>query len=440
MIRYHCHRAGDPPSCGGGLIIWHVDSTKLAGNAVNTGSIHGLELIQADAFGNLDASAASSNFCPATSMFLGCSNRGDAGDPYPGTQGNTAFVFRTNPAALKNFDGSFAGVAVDSIRQLITDRTMSFRLRFGSLTVVRASDSAAVIQFDGASFSVFRDLLDDGSSHTVGLNDPQVAPNGRTRWHFVSWSDGGLPNHGITGSLAGANLTATVARDFKLQANHTSGGGVTADTAINLVAGDFVPDGRAVQLTPVDSALNFCGWTGDTTTTDSVISVPMRRPYALTANFGSGATITSANARPNGIMGATYADTLQISGGGGVTVWSVIGGALPQGLTLSTAGVVSGFPAQTGNFSYTARVTSCSTVSRAFTLSVTAPTLATSDVVAQLLGPTTPLNADQVRYLDFLGNNNGSFDVGDFLAWVKATGAPLSAAALQAMQRKGARQ
>jgi len=68
---------------------------------------------------------------------------------------------------------------------------------------------------------------------------------------------------------------------------------------------------------------------------------------------------------------------------------------------------------------------------------VTAPTLATADVTAQLFGPTSPLTADQVRYLDFLGNNNGVFDIGDFLAWVKATGAPLSAAALQTMQRQG---
>jgi hypothetical protein len=63
---------------------------------------------------------------------------------------------------------------------------------------------------------------------------------------------------------------------------------------------------------------------------------------------------------------------------------------------------------------------------KTFTLSVTSPTLATADVTMQLLGPTTPLNADQVRYLDFLGNNNGGFDIGDFLAWVKATGAMLS--------------
>jgi len=441
VIRYHCRRAGDPPGCTGGLLIWHVDSAKLAtpGNAVNTGSIHGLELIQADAFGNLDASVSSSNSCPATSMFLGCSNRGDEGDPYPGTTGNTALVYRTNPASLKNSDGSFAGVAIDSIRQLVPDHTMTFRLRFGSLTVARASDTAAVIQFDASNFNVFRDLLDAGSSHTIAFSDNQVAPNGRTRWHFVSWSDGGAISHAITGSLSGTTYTATVRRDFKLIATSSGTGSITPDTAVNL-AGDFIPENRPVKLTPIPSGNRFCGWTGDSTTTDSVITVPMQRPYTLTANFGTGATITSGGTRPAGVMGATYADTLKINGGGGATVWTITTGALPQGLTLSTAGVVSGFPRQTGDFSYTAQVTSCSVASRAFTLSVTAPTLATGDVVAQLLGPTAPLNADQVRYLDFLGNNNGNVDVGDFLAWVKATGAPPSAAALQAVQRKGGRQ
>jgi len=157
----------------------------------------------------------------------------------------------------------------------------------------------------------------------------------------------------------------------------------------------------------------------------------------LTGNFGTSATIVSATARPNGVMGATYADTLRITGGGGATTWTVTGGALPQGLTLGASGVVSGFPRESGAFTYTATVFSCDTQSRTFTLSVTVPTLATADVTAQLLGPTTPLNADQIRYLDYLGNNNGSFDIGDFLAWVKLTNAPLSSAVLQARQRKG---
>jgi hypothetical protein len=372
-------------------------------------------------------------------MFLGCSNRGDAGDPYPGTTGNQAFVFRTNPAAVKNSDASFAGIAVDSIRQLVTDRTMSFRLRFGALTVVRASDTAATVTFDGSPFNVFRDLLEQGSNHTVGFASGQVSGDGRTRWYFASWSDGGAMSHSITGTLAGGTLTATLGRQFKLIATPTSGGSITADTAINL-AGDFVPEGRAVKLTPTpNGGLHFCGWTGaDTTSTDSLLTLPMQKPFTVTANFGTTAAITSANARPNGVMGATYADTLRISGGGGLTTWSVTGGALPQGLTLSSSGVVSGFPQQSGNnFTYTATVSSCNTTSRTFTLSVTVPTLATADVLAQLFGPTSPLNADQIRYLDFLGNNNGSFDIGDFLAWVKATGAPLSAAALQARGQKG---
>jgi uncharacterized repeat protein (TIGR02543 family) len=314
---------------------------------------------------------------------------------------------------------------------------MSFRLRFGSLTVARASDTTASIQFDAASFKVFRDLLDQGSSHTVDFTDGQTSPNGRTRFHWLSWSDAGAKNHTIIGSLAGGTLTATLGRDFLLRATSGTGGSVTADTAINLTAGDFVPEGRVVHLTPVDGSGSFCGWTGDSTTTDSVLTLSMQHPYVLTANFGSSAAITSANARPGGIMGATYSDTLRIAGGSASVTWSVIGGALPVGLSLSASGVISGFPHQTGNFSYTAQVVSCDTQSRAFSMAVTAPTLATSDVTAQLFGPTSPLTADQVRYLDLLGNNNGTFDIGDFLAWVKATGAPLSAPAVRATQQKG---
>jgi len=438
LIRIHCARAGNPSGCTGGLLIWHVDQVKLntGGNDVNTGAIHGVELMQADGFRNLDAPSVSSNFCPQSSMFLDCSDRGDAGDPFPGTTGNSGFVFRTNPASITNADGSFSGVAIDFIHQLVTDRTVSFRLRFGALTVARASDTVATITFDGTALNVFRDLLEQGSSHTVGFGTGQVSPDGRTRWFFSSWSDGGAISHTITGNLAGGTLTASLSRQFKLIATSTSGGSITADTAINL-AGDFIPDGRAVQLTPIDGGANFCGWTGDSTTTDSVISVPMHRPYTLTANFGTSPTITSANARPNGVMGATYADTLRISGGGAASTWTVTGGALPQGLSLSAAGVVSGFARQSGNFSYTATVLSCATTSRSFTLSVSVPTLVTADVTAQLLGPTSPLTPDQVRYLDFQGNNNGGFDIGDFLAWVKATGAPLSAAATQARQKKG---
>ena len=46
-----------------------------------------------------------------------------------------------------------------------------------------------------------------------------------------------------------------------------------------------------------------------------------------------------------------------------------------------------------------------------------------SAVVAQILTGSSALSANDLTYLDLLGNNNSTFDVGDFLAWVLATGA-----------------
>ncbi len=439
LIRAVCLKSGNPAGCAGGLLIWHVDGTKMGiGRDVNHGPIHGLALMQADGFRNLEANEVSGNICPNGGVVNGCSDRGDAGDPYPGTAGNTALVFRTNPAATKNLDGSFVGFAVDQVTQVVPGGEMSFRLRFGDLTVVRASDSAATIQFAGASYNVFRDLLEEGQSYTVSFTDPQVSANGRTRFHFASWSDAGAVTHSHTGQLAGGTLTANVTRDFKLIATASAGGTIQADTAIDLSGGTFITEGRSVTLTATpNTGETFSGWTGDTTTTNTVLVLPMGRPYTLVATFGALA-ITSGTARPSGVMGAAYADTLRVTGGTGTNSWAVTGGALPSGVTLDgPSGVLSGFPQQAGNFSYTVTVTSgAQSQGGTFTFSVTAPTLSTADVTAQLLGPTAPLNADQVRYLDFLGNNNGGFDVGDFLAWVKLTGAPPSPATSPSSPRR----
>ncbi|MDP3910825.1 MAG: M6 family metalloprotease domain-containing protein [Gemmatimonadales bacterium] len=426
MIRLHCARSGNPIGCGGGLVIWHVDSTKVAsgrlGNSVNNGPIHGLALMQADGFRNLEANEVSGNICASGGIVNGCSDRGDAGDPYPGTAGNTVFSFRTNPAARKNSDGSFIGFAVDQITQVTPVSTMSFRLRFGALSVVRASDTAAVIQFEGVNFTVFRDLLEEGGSYDISVADTQVAANGRTRWRFDSWSDLGARTHTITGQVLGDTIVATLTRDFRLVATAAGPGTIQPDTAVDL-AGTFIPEGRAVTLTATpDAGQTFGAWSGDTTSTDSIITLPMGRPYTVSACFGV-LSITTVAAR-DGVMGAPYADTLRAGCGGGGS-WAVSGGALPDGVTLATTGVVSGFPRESGTFSYDATVTvGGASDTKTFTFSVTAPALATADVVAHLLGPSAPLTADQIRYLDFLGNNNTVFDIGDFLAWVKGTGAP----------------
>ena len=426
VIRIHCVRSGQPAGCPGGMLIWHADGAQItnggfrSGNDLNVGPIHGLAIAEADGLGQL--------FCGAN----GC-NRGDAGDYYPGISNNTAFSFNTTPAATKNLDGSFVGFAIDSIRQVVPGGEMAFRLRFGGLTVVRANDTNAVISVDTVTYNVFRNLLDNGSTHTLSAPDTQFSFNNRTRWRWTSWSDGLARTHDITASLSGGTITATLARDFKIIANAGANGTIVSNPVVNL-AGEFIAQGNGVQLTATpNGGFVFSGWTGDTTFSTAIVTLPMGRPYTVTANFATQLAISSGATRPNGVMGAAYNDTLRVTGGSGTNSWNVTGGALPPGVTLAAAtGVLSGFPQQTGTFSYQATVVSgAQNQSQTFTFSVTAPALATADVVTQILGPSAPLNADQVRYLDYLGNNNGVFDVGDFLAWVKTTGAPLSVKGVQ---------
>jgi len=402
---------------GGGLLIWHVDSQQVtnagfsASNTVNYGAIHGLRLEEADGLGQLMSGA----------------NRGDGGDPYPGTSNNTVFSYNTNPANVKNSDGTFAGFAVDSIRQLSANGPMSFRLEFGGPSLVRASDSSAVVQFDSLNYNVFRGLLADASSHAVGVADTQFTNSNRNRFRYQSWSDGLARTHAISGTFAGDTLIATLAKDFKTQIATVGTGAVAQSPAAD--ATGFVPSGSPDTLTGTPGGgFVFDGWTGDTTGSNSTLALPMARPYNVTATFSATLLISSSATRPDGVMGAPYSDGLTVTGGNGTNHWHVVSGALPTGVTLSLGGVLSGSPKQTGAFSYTARDTSGLQVSQGtFGFSVTAPTLVTADVVSQLLTGFSALTANQLTYLDYLGNSNGNVDVGDFLAWVNATGAPLAA-------------
>ena len=80
---------------GEGLLVWHIDDA-IAGN---TNEAHPkVALVQADGRRDLEQG----------------NNRGDAGDPYPGTADNTAFDGRSDPAAT-SYGGMDTCVSVESI-------------------------------------------------------------------------------------------------------------------------------------------------------------------------------------------------------------------------------------------------------------------------------------------------------------------------------------
>src|SRR6266581_178204 len=176
MINYLCQvsyaSATPPASCGGGLLVWHVDSAQIANglpsNTVNSGPVHGLALVQADGLDNL---AVNLNSCFGPT--LGCYDYGDAADPYPGEAGNFAFTATSVPPAVRNSDGKPAGLALDQITRLAPNGAMSFRVVYPVWVVRAQADTATVIQFDAIAYHVFRGVLAQGSTHTVGVADTQ---------------------------------------------------------------------------------------------------------------------------------------------------------------------------------------------------------------------------------------------------------------------------
>ncbi len=429
MIRIHCSASSMtyPSNCHGGLAIWHIDSAKVkdfgfnAGfNQVNAGiptktSPHGVLLVQADSLQELDRPT---------------NDRGDAGDLWPGFGSHlpdtVGYVLRPNAHAqpVANDSVTFIGFQVDSVKQLVTDGEMSFRLQFGFQTIVRALDTLAKIKVDGASYGRFAVLLQDGSSHTIDMTSPQVTANGKRQYTWVSWSDGGAQAHTITGSLAGDSISATVLTRNQLKVSITGTGTVASNPSVDIVNGTFIRNDSSIQLTATPGGSDiFDRWSGDTVTTANPVTLTMAKPFTLVAVFAGPLSISSSTPT-GGLLGKPYTFSFTAAGGNGTNTWTLISGNLPNGVTLASNGLLSGTPTAGGTFTITVRVTSGSqTQQTTVDFSVTEPTLAQASVLGQLLSTTNLLTSDDVAYLDIIGNRNGQYDVGDFLAWIERTNA-----------------
>ncbi len=75
----------------------------------------------------------------------------------------------------------------------------------------------------------------------------------------------------------------------------------------------------------------------------------------LTLAIATAVTVTTASLAA-GKVGTAYAATLAASGGSGTYTWSLVSGALPSGISLSSSGAFSGAPTAAGTFSFTVGV------------------------------------------------------------------------------------
>jgi hypothetical protein len=176
-----------------------------------------------------------------------------------------------------------------------------------------------------------------------------------------------LPPTTLPGGTTGVVYTATL--------NPATGG--TAPYAYAVTAG-ALPAGIAMSATGAFTGTPTAAgsFTFTVTATDSSTGTG---PYTIARPFtiDVAAIVVDPATLPNATAGAAYSQTLTASGGTAPYAFNVSAGALPAGLALSTAGVLSGTPTASGTFNFTVRAVDSATRpgTRPYTLVVAVPTL-----------------------------------------------------------------
>lgn len=177
----------------------------------------------------------------------------------------------------------------------------------------------------------------------------------------------------VSVNYATADGTATQSVDYTaISGTITFTPGQTTRTLSVPVLGDVVPETDETFFVNLSGAVNA--------------TIADNQGLGTITNDDVPVTLSPATV-PGGTVAVAYSETVSASGGTGPYSFSITAGAVPAGLTLSAAGVLSGTPTAAGNFNFTATATESSPFpgpfsgSRSYAMAVAAPTLA--------LAPTT---------------------------------------------------
>lgn len=170
-----------------------------------------------------------------------------------------------------------------------------------------------------------------------------------------------------------------------------------------LPAGLSLSAAGALSGTPTQAG----SFTFTATVTDSTAGVAGQASRSYTLSIAAPTLTPGQPTLPAGTAGTAYNQTLSTSGGTAPYSYSVVSGALPTGLSLTTAGVLSGTPSAAGSFAFSIRVSDANgfSATQAYTLAIASAVPA--PVAANDTGATL---VDTALTLAVTGNDTGSID------------------------------
>lgn len=242
--------------------------------------------------------------------------------------------------------------------------------------------------------------------------DPSQAVIAAATAHAVDTTD--LSN-GVTQPPVGASklliLTTSLASGqvgTPYPATTLLSGGGTAPVTWSLPAGNFLPGGLSLSAAgTITGTPNTAGtFTFNVTASDAGAPQQIAIQTLSIVIAAQKPLVITTTSVPNGYVGLGYNYTLTATGGLGNRTWAVTLGNLPPGVSLSSAGVLTGTPATLGISTFTATVTDQSPIplvtSHAFTLQVVP--LSMTYVVQPASTRTNQTIPVQVKVQDGFGN------------------------------------
>ena len=422
-----------------GMLVWRVSqqlvNARWGSNSVNAIGRLGVWLREADGLNEL----ATPN----------C-GRGNAGDPFPfvgpmtGCRGvvvegeNRAFHAASHPSSLTD-DGVASGLTVADIRKEGDDVTFRITTRFTRVAMRSEGDAG-----NGGLFTVNGAPVADGVHsftsapflpHTLEAAAGERLGDG-VRRPFVGWTDDGKEPRvrSLVTPLEDVELVARYeGEQYEIAVALTGGqGDVTPGTFVTTPTAPDLWFERGTSVT-VEArprqGFSFLRWTGALEGQPNPATVTVHEPVKAGADFEFiykvPATTISVSAAEDPKL------TLVPENGTAPYQWIILHGELPPGLALTTVGQLTGAAMETGSYPLTVEVRDALGLEAqgTFTVEVAEPDIPVSSLAQRFLLVGNALTLPQYQYLDRKGNGDGTYDIGDFRAWVLAhPNLPLTAA------------
>ena len=409
-----------------GLFVWQIDTETVnsvwAGNHVNTdASRMGVWLRQADGENSLAQAG----------------QKGDAGDPFPGVSGATAFHAGTVPSSFtyKGLNGlkgiptnTAAGVTLLGIQQVGT------RMEFRALTRYQAVtlESAGL----GASGSVF--TVDGAASAGTSVPFTSAPFQGHTleasggalygiglRYGFLAWSDGQPRVRSWTTGVADSTLTASYGNSevsFDITLASPVPGVVPGVVVLNPDSEPgWIRDAIDVSVWAQPSTgLVFSRWAGALLGQPNPTTVVLTAPNSATALFDLTYAVSSDDGIQFDVGAASDVDIrFTVLNANEPLVWVTSG--LPPGVFFmaGTERALRGSPVAMGNFMVTVQATDAIGLTDAVDIDLTVgpPEIGLQVMAEPFLGVGMG-NLALETFLDLQGDGDGAYDLGDFRVWV----------------------